>query len=43
VALTDQDTGVVDGAGQATLPHQGLEAAVKETLNLKDDKSVMRE
>merc|ERR1711998_726439 len=32
VTLTDQHTGVVDGLGQATLEHEGLEATLHEVL-----------
>lgn len=35
VALLDQDTGVVDGLGEAKLVHAGLETALKEILDLK--------
>ena len=35
VTLTDQHTGVVDGLGQATLEHEGLEATLHEVLNLE--------
>jgi hypothetical protein len=35
VTLADQDTGVVDGLGQAELEDLCLQAAVKEVLNLE--------
>lgn len=35
VALTDQDTGVVDGLGKTGLEDLGLEAALQEILNLQ--------
>lgn len=35
VALTDQDTGVVDGLGEAELVDAGLEAALQEILDLE--------
>jgi hypothetical protein len=35
VALTDQDTGVVDGLGETELVDAGLEAALQEILNLQ--------
>lgn len=35
VALLDQDTGVVDGLGEAKLVHAGLETALKEILDLQ--------
>jgi len=35
VTLLDQDTGVVDGLGEAKLVHAGLETALKEILDLK--------
>lgn len=35
VALTDEDTGVVDGLGEAELVDEGLEAALKEVLDLE--------
>ena len=33
VALADQDAGVVHGAGELALNHEGLEAALKELAN----------
>lgn len=35
VALLDEDTGVVDGLGQAELVHAGLQAALQEVLDLQ--------
>ena len=35
VTLTDQDTGVVDGLGEAELVDAGLEAALQEILDLE--------
>ena len=35
VALTDQDTGVVDGLGKTELVDAGLQAALEEILNLE--------
>lgn len=35
VTLADQDTGVVDGLGEAELVDTGLEAALQEILNLE--------
>jgi len=35
VALADQDTGVVDGLGEAELVDEGLEAALQEILSLE--------
>lgn len=35
VALTDQDTGVVDRLGEAELVDEGLEAALQEILSLE--------
>ena len=35
VALLDQDTGVVDGLGEAELVHAGLETALQEVLDLE--------
>lgn len=35
VALADQDTGVVDGLGKAQLVDQGLQATLKEILDLQ--------
>ena len=35
VALADEDAGVVDGLGEAELPHEGLEAALEEVLDLE--------
>lgn len=35
VALADEDTGVVDRLGEAELPHEGLEAALEEVLDLE--------
>ena len=35
VALTDQDTGVVDGLGEAELVDAGLETTLQEILNLQ--------
>ncbi len=35
VALTDQDTGVVDGLGKTELEDLGLEATLQEVLNLQ--------
>jgi hypothetical protein len=35
VTLLDQDTGVVDGLGEAELVHAGLETALQEVLDLE--------
>jgi hypothetical protein len=35
VALADQDTGVVDGLGEAQLVDEGLQATLKEILDLQ--------
>ena len=35
VTLTDEDTGVVDGLGEAELVHAGLETTLQEVLDLK--------
>ena len=35
VALADEDTGVVDGLGQAALEDLGLETALQEVLDLE--------
>ena len=35
VALLDQDTGVVDGLGEAKLVHAGLQTTLKEILDLQ--------
>jgi hypothetical protein len=35
VALLDEDTGVVDGLGEAKLVHAGLETALQEVLDLE--------
>jgi hypothetical protein len=35
VALTDEDTGVVDRAGETELPNTGLETALQEVLDLE--------
>jgi hypothetical protein len=39
VALTDKNTGVVDGLGESLLEHLGLKATLKELLGgeLKDE------
>lgn len=35
VTLTDEDTGVVDGLGEAELVHAGLETTLQEVLDLE--------
>lgn len=35
MTLTDEDTGVVDGLGEAELVHAGLETTLQEVLDLK--------
>ena len=35
MTLTDEDTGVVDGLGEAELVHAGLETTLQEVLDLE--------
>lgn len=35
VSLSDEDAGMMDGLGETSLEHLGLEAALQEVLNLK--------
>ena len=37
VPLADENTGVVDGLGEAELEHLGLEAALKEIVHLENE------
>ena len=40
VALADEDTGVVDGFGQAQLEDQGLQAALQEVLGRQRERVI---